>query len=106
MFNSVIVSGACVFGPFTMLRNWRLQYDPLIAPKKYDVRILPEFHWVLAELTVCVIIEELLFYYSHRLLHHKRVSMIMQNLFSLYNQVYIITNNIQSYNIPCFRCYF
>ena len=85
MFNSVIVSGACVFGPFTMLRNWRLQYDPLIAPKKYDVRILPEFHWVLAELTVCVIIEELLFYYSHRLLHHKRVSMIMQNLFSLYN---------------------
>ena len=91
-----------------MLRNWRLQYNPLIAPKKYDVRILPEFHWVLAELTVCVIIEELLFYYSHRLLHHKRVSMIMQNLFGLYNQVYKIYNTRITYNhtIPFFDVIF
>uniref|UniRef100_A0A8C5P805 Fatty acid hydroxylase domain-containing protein n=1 Tax=Leptobrachium leishanense TaxID=445787 RepID=A0A8C5P805_9ANUR len=31
---------------------------------------LPTFHWVLLELTVFVLVEEILFYYSHRLFHH------------------------------------
>ncbi|KAM4747002.1 fatty acid hydroxylase domain-containing protein 2 isoform 2-T2 [Rhinophrynus dorsalis] len=31
---------------------------------------LPTFHWVLLELSVFVLIEEILFYYSHRLFHH------------------------------------
>ena len=79
VFNSFVVSGACVFGPFTWLRQWRQQYKPLVAPNKYEVSILPEFHWVLAELAVCVIVEELLFYYSHRLLHHKRVCKKINN---------------------------
>ena len=74
VFNTVVVTGACIYGPFAWARNWRAQYKPLVAPSKYEVGILPEFHWVLIELTVCVIIEELLFYYAHRLLHHKRVS--------------------------------
>ncbi|XP_039265962.2 fatty acid hydroxylase domain-containing protein 2-like [Styela clava] len=34
---------------------------------------LPTFQWVLIELTVFVFLEELLFYYSHRLLHHPLV---------------------------------
>lgn len=32
---------------------------------------LPTFHWVLFELVVCILIEEIGFYYSHRLFHHK-----------------------------------
>ncbi|KAF5886261.1 fatty acid hydroxylase domain-containing protein 2, partial [Clarias magur] len=31
---------------------------------------LPTFHWVLLELAVCGLLEEVLFYYSHRLVHH------------------------------------
>ncbi|XP_069510066.1 fatty acid hydroxylase domain-containing protein 2 [Ambystoma mexicanum] len=31
---------------------------------------LPTFHWVLLELSVFILIEELMFYYSHRLFHH------------------------------------
>ena len=74
VFNTFIVTGACVYGPFAWLRSWRLQYKPLVAPQKYEVSVLPEFHWVLIELAVCVIVEEFLFYYCHRMLHHKRVS--------------------------------
>ncbi|XP_068220269.1 fatty acid hydroxylase domain-containing protein 2-like [Palaemon carinicauda] len=32
---------------------------------------LPTFHWFLFELAMCVLIEEIGFYYSHRLFHHK-----------------------------------
>lgn len=38
-----------------------------------DIRILPTFHWVLFELAVFLIVEEILFYYTHRLFHHKYV---------------------------------
>ncbi|OCT88310.1 hypothetical protein XELAEV_18016944mg [Xenopus laevis] len=31
---------------------------------------LPTFHWVLLELSVFALVEEILFYYSHRLVHH------------------------------------
>uniref|UniRef100_A0A4D5RDX9 Putative fatty acid hydroxylase domain-containing protein 2 n=2 Tax=Ixodes scapularis TaxID=6945 RepID=A0A4D5RDX9_IXOSC len=34
---------------------------------------LPTFHWVVFELTVCILVEEAGFYYSHRLLHHPRL---------------------------------
>ena len=81
IFNTVFVSGLCIFGPFAWGRNWRHQYNPLVAPKKYEVGILPEFHFVLAELVVCVLVEELKFYYSHRVLHHKTVSIISPSLY-------------------------
>ena len=38
-----------------------------------DLHILPEFHVVLIELIVCTVAEEVAFFYSHWLLHHKRV---------------------------------
>ncbi|XP_053318941.1 fatty acid hydroxylase domain-containing protein 2 [Spea bombifrons] len=34
---------------------------------------LPTFHWVLLELSVFTLIEETLFYYSHRLFHHPSI---------------------------------
>ncbi|KAG1670634.1 Fatty acid hydroxylase domain-containing protein 2 [Nymphon striatum] len=34
---------------------------------------LPSFPWVLIELVVCVLAEEVVFYYSHRMLHHPRI---------------------------------
>ncbi|KAM4678113.1 fatty acid hydroxylase domain-containing protein 2 [Discoglossus pictus] len=34
---------------------------------------LPTFHWVLLELSIFVLIEEILFYYSHRLFHHPSI---------------------------------
>lgn len=35
------------------------------------MRELPTFHWVLLELAIFILVEELGFYYSHRLLHNK-----------------------------------
>ncbi|ESO83846.1 hypothetical protein LOTGIDRAFT_222286 [Lottia gigantea] len=34
---------------------------------------LPTFHWVLLELSVFTLFEEIVFYYSHRLLHHRAI---------------------------------
>lgn len=36
-------------------------------------RELPSFHWVLFEIGMFSLVEEFLFYYSHRLLHHPRI---------------------------------
>lgn len=38
-----------------------------------DIHVLPEFHVVILELIVCVVAEEIAFFYSHWLLHHKRI---------------------------------
>jgi len=38
-----------------------------------DVTILPSFHRVLAELVVILLVEEVVFYYSHWILHHRRL---------------------------------
>jgi methylsterol monooxygenase len=38
-----------------------------------NVRILPEFHWVVVELIICVLVEEVAFFYGHWLFHHRLV---------------------------------
>ena len=38
-----------------------------------DVRFLPEFHRVLLEFVFFLVIEEIGFFYSHWMLHHKKV---------------------------------
>lgn len=46
----------------------------LITPQTPElIRKLPTFTTVLWQLAVCIVIEELGFYYSHRLLHHGRI---------------------------------
>lgn len=46
----------------------------LMKWRGYDNGVdLPTFQWVLLELTVYILMEELGFYYSHRLLHHPKV---------------------------------
>ncbi|KAB0793191.1 hypothetical protein PPYR_12811 [Photinus pyralis] len=48
----------------TYLIEWRT-YPPF--------RELPTFHWVLFEMAIFIFVEEVGFYYSHRLLHHKLI---------------------------------
>ncbi|KAF2352951.1 Fatty acid hydroxylase [Trinorchestia longiramus] len=44
----------------------------LMVQRGYDQsRSLPTFHWVLFELVVCIMVEEVGFYYTHRLFHHR-----------------------------------
>ncbi|XP_018026937.1 fatty acid hydroxylase domain-containing protein 2 [Hyalella azteca] len=44
----------------------------LLQWRGYDASpSLPTFQWVLYELVVCVLVEEVGFYYSHRLFHHR-----------------------------------
>ncbi|XP_055004290.1 fatty acid hydroxylase domain-containing protein 2 [Boleophthalmus pectinirostris] len=59
LFNQVCISGAMVVAAYHLM-SYRGQP---CGPE------LPTFHWALLELTAFAIIEEVLFYYSHRLFH-------------------------------------
>ncbi|XP_017474896.1 PREDICTED: fatty acid hydroxylase domain-containing protein 2-like [Rhagoletis zephyria] len=50
-----------------------LSYKLMTLRGLNSIRELPTFHWVCVELTVCILMEELGFYYSHRLLHNKHI---------------------------------
>uniref|UniRef100_A0A0A1WT88 Uncharacterized protein C5orf4 homolog n=1 Tax=Zeugodacus cucurbitae TaxID=28588 RepID=A0A0A1WT88_ZEUCU len=50
-----------------------LSYKLMTLRGPNSIRELPTFHWVCVELTVCILMEELGFYYSHRLLHNKHI---------------------------------
>ncbi|KAF6725169.1 Fatty acid hydroxylase domain-containing protein 2 [Oryzias melastigma] len=60
IFNQVFISGPMVVGVYYLMT---LRGNPC-GPE------LPTFHWALLELALFSIIEEILFYYSHRLFHH------------------------------------
>ncbi|XP_077292573.1 fatty acid hydroxylase domain-containing protein 2 isoform X2 [Arctopsyche grandis] len=61
LMNQIVVG--LPFGAFLYyLMSWR-GFPP--------VRELPTFHWVLLELAIFILAEEIGFYYSHRLLHNK-----------------------------------
>ncbi|KAM3601925.1 uncharacterized protein V6R79_021370 [Siganus canaliculatus] len=60
LFNQVFISGPMVVICYFLV-SWR--GNPC-GPE------LPTFHWALVELTVFSILEEVFFYYSHRLFHH------------------------------------
>ncbi|XP_047463661.1 fatty acid hydroxylase domain-containing protein 2 [Mugil cephalus] len=59
LFNQVFISGPMVVAVYYLL-SWRNPCGPE----------LPTFHWALMELAFFSIVEEVLFYYSHRLFHH------------------------------------
>lgn len=59
--NQTIVTFPCTYLSYSAI-EWR-GYQP--------IRELPTFHWVLFELGSLILIEEICFYYSHRLLHSK-----------------------------------
>lgn len=46
---------------------------PIFASTNYDLKVLPEFHWVLLEFAVFLIVEEIGFFYSHKLAHHPKL---------------------------------
>ncbi|XP_043925415.1 fatty acid hydroxylase domain-containing protein 2 [Protopterus annectens] len=60
LFNEVFISGPMVLAMYRVMQ-WR--GNPCGTE-------LPTFHWVLLEFSIFSIIEEILFYYSHRLFHH------------------------------------
>ncbi|XP_078509809.1 fatty acid hydroxylase domain-containing protein 2 isoform X2 [Lissotriton helveticus] len=60
LFNQVFISLPMVMVMYPIM-HWR--GNPC-GPE------LPTFHWVLLELSIFTLIEEVLFYYSHRLFHH------------------------------------
>lgn len=69
----VIISVLCnqifVGVPFAIVANYAMKWRG-ITP---NIRELPRMHWVLFELGVCILVEEFGFYYSHRLMHSKRI---------------------------------
>uniref|UniRef100_A0A8D0GYA2 Fatty acid hydroxylase domain containing 2 n=1 Tax=Sphenodon punctatus TaxID=8508 RepID=A0A8D0GYA2_SPHPU len=60
LFNQVFISLPMVLLMFPIMR-WRGELCGIE---------LPTFHWFLLELAIFSLVEEILFYYSHRLLHH------------------------------------
>jgi len=63
LFNATVMNIPIVYG-LNRLMYWRgCDFGPT----------LPTFHWVVVELAVFILMEELGFYYSHRLLHHPRL---------------------------------
>ncbi|KAG9266176.1 fatty acid hydroxylase domain-containing protein 2 [Astyanax mexicanus] len=60
LFNQLFLSMPLVILTFAVMQ-WRGE------PCRPE---LPTFHWVLLELAICGMLEEILFYYSHRLFHH------------------------------------
>ncbi|XP_069679070.1 fatty acid hydroxylase domain-containing protein 2 isoform X1 [Periplaneta americana] len=62
-FNQIVVGLPVSYLSF-LLMKWR-GFPPL--------RELPTFHWVLAEMAIHILLEEIGFYYSHRLLHSRHL---------------------------------
>jgi len=60
VFNQVFISGPMVVGVYYLMS---LRGEPCAAE-------LPTFHRALFELAICTFVEEIFFYYSHRLFHH------------------------------------
>jgi len=63
LFNQTVVGL-----PMIYVTYWLSQWRGCSAGRE-----LPTFPWVVGELAVCIWVEEVMFYYSHRLLHHPRI---------------------------------
>ncbi|KAH8269921.1 hypothetical protein KR044_002598 [Drosophila immigrans] len=56
-----------------LLTTWLLFELVLRSNNSHDIRVLPSFGRVVRDFVVLVILEEIMFYYAHRLLHHKAI---------------------------------
>ena len=54
-----------------LFENVRQNTNFSFVDQQFAASELPTFHWVLVEFCVFIIVEELGFYYVHRLLHHR-----------------------------------
>lgn len=68
LLKTVIFNQTVVYFPATLVGYYLYMWRG--TP---DLHILPEFHVVVLELIVFVLVEEVAFFYSHWLLHHKRI---------------------------------
>lgn len=57
-----------------LLTTWVL-YELVLKhqPSSLDIRVLPSFGRVVRDFGIFVVLEEIMFYYAHRLLHHKAI---------------------------------
>ena len=59
----------------------------LLEARGYDSgRELPTFHWVLLEIAVCLLVEEVAFYYSHRYLTPEGHMTSVTNVRTIYHR--------------------
>ncbi|CAO1380280.1 unnamed protein product [Diamesa tonsa] len=65
---TVIFNQICVGIPFALFSYYAMRLRGIP-----DVRELPKFHRVLFDLAICILVEEFGFYYSHRLMHTKKI---------------------------------
>jgi len=73
IFNQTVVLLPYLF-VIHRINIWRQQKaGPLFNNSNYDLHTLPEFHWVLAEFAVFMLVEEVGFFYSHKLAHHRKL---------------------------------
>ena len=77
LIKQVVFNQTVVLVPYMVviyhLTQWRKQFGPLFG-QATTLDVLPEFHWVILEFGCFLIIEEIGFFYSHKLAHHKKVS--------------------------------
>ena len=66
VLRQVVVNQFLVGIPITFVAHYVMKW------RGYQWGKLPTFQWVILELSVCILFEELGFYYSHRLLHNPR----------------------------------
>lgn len=62
----VLINQIVVGLPFAYLSFYLLKFRGL-----QPIRELPTFHWVLFEMAILILVEEIGFYYSHRFLHNR-----------------------------------
>jgi methylsterol monooxygenase len=75
LFNQIVVSLPVAYLSYIMMK-WR-GFPPL--------RELPTFHWVLVEMAVHILMEEIGFYYSHR--YSGKTNCLLHSTFENYSSI-------------------
>lgn len=57
----------------TLIMSVPLFYLSKLRGQDFKAAALPTFHWVLVEMCVFIMVEEIGFYYAHRFLHHRSI---------------------------------